>query len=175
MIISIVLPISFIIMLPTQTPRTYRSYEGFFHLLQFEGKVEKSTLTYIIRDFDKDRFDRRKKEMEHLIRKINAEFGENSADIEIKDQYFNMIEKISPQMHIVSLAHQAMKEVGVAPKELPIRGGTDGSHLSFKNLPCPNIFSGGHNFHGRFEYIPVQSMEKAVEVIVKITEKTVDL
>lgn len=172
MINSIRIANQFITMLPRhETPEHTEDYEGFFHLTQFEGKVEKSTLTYIIRDFDKDRFERRKKEIEHLARKINAEFGENSCEAYIVDQYYNMREKIDPEMHIIAVARAAMEEVGVTPKELPIRGGTDGCNLSFKNLPCPNIFSGGHNFHGRFEYIPVQSMEKAVDVIVKIAEK----
>ena len=135
-----------------------------------EGNVETSTLNYIIRDHDRDRFDRRKKEIIHLVNKINAEFGENTASIELKDQYFNMREKVEPLMHIVDIAADAMKAVGVTPKIKPIRGGTDGAQLSFKGLPCPNIFAGGHNFHGRFEYVPVQSMEKATQVIITIIQ-----
>ncbi|MDR0873014.1 MAG: peptidase T [Prevotellaceae bacterium] len=166
----------FITMLPRhETPEHTEDYEGFFHLTQFEGKVELSTLTYIIRDFDRDRFERRKKELEHLVRKINAEYGEGSCDVYIVDQYYNMKEIIEPKQHIIDLAREAMIAADVEVKELPIRGGTDGSQLSYKNLPCPNIFSGGHNFHGRFEFIPIPSMQKAVEVIVKIAEKAVDL
>ena len=165
----------FIAMLPQhETPEYTEDYEGFFHLMQFDGTVELSTLTYIIRDFDHNGFERRKKELEQFVRKINAEYGEETCDIYIVDQYYNMKEVITPQKHIIDLARKAMLAVGVEPKELPIRGGTDGSQLSYKNLPCPNIFSGGHNFHGRYEYIPVQSMKKTVEVIVKIAEMAVE-
>jgi tripeptide aminopeptidase len=161
----------FVGMLPRhETPEHTQDYEGFFHLTNMEGTVEKTTLSYIIRDHDRDRFERRKKEIQHLVNKINAEFGENTANIEIKDQYYNMREKIEPVMHIIDLAFEAMKEVGVTPNVKPIRGGTDGARLSFEGLPCPNIFAGGHNFHGRFEYLPVQSMEKAMQVVVKIAE-----
>jgi len=161
----------FVGMLPRhETPEHTEGYEGFFHLTNMEGTVEKTTLSYIIRDHDRDRFDRRKKEFEHLVHKINAEFGENTATLDMKDQYYNMREKIEPVMHIIDLAFEAMKQVGVTPSVKPIRGGTDGARLSFDGLPCPNIFAGGHNFHGRFEYVPVQSMEKAMQVIVKIVE-----
>jgi tripeptide aminopeptidase len=161
----------FISMLPRhETPEHTEGYEGFYHLMGMEGNVEKTTLNYIIRDHDRDRFERRKKEMQHLVNKINAEFGENTATVELKDQYYNMREKVEPLMHIVDLAATAMKEVGITPNIKPIRGGTDGSQLSFKGLPCPNIFAGGHNFHGRFEYVPVQSMEKATQVIVTIVK-----
>jgi len=161
----------FVGMLPRhETPEHTEGYEGFFHLTNMEGTVEKTTLSYIIRDHDRDRFDRRKKEFEHLVHKINAEFGENTATLDMKDQYYNMREKIEPVMHIIDLAFEAMKQVGVTPSVKPIRGGTDGARLSFEGLPCPNIFAGGHNFHGRFEYVPVQSMEKAMQVIVKIVE-----
>ena len=173
MINSIRIANQFISMLPRhETPKHTEDYEGFFHLTQFNGNVEQTTLTYIIRDFDKKHFENRKKEMEHLVRKINTEFGEGTCEIHIADQYFNMYEKIEQNMRVIELARKAMLDVGVVPKELPIRGGTDGAQLSFKGLLCPNIFSGGHNFHGRYEYIPVQSMEKAVEVIVKIAEMT---
>ncbi|MBP6609724.1 MAG: peptidase T [Paludibacter sp.] len=159
-------------MLPRhETPEHTEKYEGFYHLVGMEGTVEKSSLTYIIRDHDRDRFERRKKEMLHLVSKINAEFGTNSATIEMRDQYFNMREKVEPVMHIVDLAFEAMEAVGVKPNVKPIRGGTDGSRLSYEGLPCPNIFAGGHNFHGRFEFVPVQSMQKAMMVIVKIAEK----
>lgn len=158
-------------MLPRhETPEHTEGYEGFYHLTSMEGNVEKTTLTYIIRDHDRDRFEKRKKEVQHLVNKINAEFP-NCAVLELRDQYYNMREKIEPVMHIVDIAEEAMKAAGVAPKVKAIRGGTDGSQLSFKGLPCPNIFAGGHNFHGRFEYVPIPSMEKAVDVVLKIVEK----
>jgi len=158
-------------MLPRhETPEHTENYEGFYHLVGMEGTVEKSSLSYIIRDHDRDRFDRRKKEIAHLVNKINSEFGEGTATLELRDQYYNMREKVEPVMHIVDLAFEAMEAVGVKPNVKPIRGGTDGARLSFEGLPCPNIFAGGHNFHGRFEYVPIQSMEKAMMVIVKIAE-----
>jgi len=158
-------------MLPRhETPEHTEGYEGFYHITNIEGTVEKTTLNCLIRDHDRDKFERRKKELQHLVNKINAEFGENTAIIELKDQYYNMREKIEPVMYIIDIASQAMKEVGVTPKISPIRGGTDGARLSYMELPCPNIFAGGHNFHGRFEYIPIPSMEKAMMVIVKIAE-----
>ncbi len=158
----------FVIMLPRwETPEHTEGYEGFYHLISMEGTVEKTVLTYIIRDHDRDRFERRKKELEHLTRKINNEFP-NCCSIEIKDQYYNMREKIEPVMHIIDVAEQAMRNEGVEPKVQPIRGGTDGAQLSFKGLPCPNIFAGGLNFHGRYEYVPIPSMEKATAVIVEI-------
>lgn len=168
MINSIRIANQFIIMLPRwETPEHTEGYEGFYHLIGIEGSVEKTVLTYIVRDHDRDRFERRKKELEHLARKINNEFPD-CASIELKDQYYNMREKIEPVMHIVDIAEQAMKNVGVAPKVQPIRGGTDGAQLSFKGLPCPNIFAGGLNFHGRFEFAPISSLEKATDVIVEI-------
>lgn len=158
----------FVIMLPRwETPEHTEGYEGFYHLVGMEGTVESTTLTYIIRDHDRDRFERRKKELEHLARKINNEFPD-CCTIEITDQYYNMREKIEPVMYIVDIARQAMENVGVTPKVQPIRGGTDGAQLSFKGLPCPNIFAGGLNFHGRYEFVPVQSMQKAMDVIVEI-------
>ena len=161
----------FATMLPRhETPEHTEGYEGFYHLVAMQGTVEESTLSYIIRDHDRDRFERRKKEMLHLLNKINAEFGDGTADIELKDQYYNMREKVEPVIHIVELAKKSMIEAGIKPNIKPIRGGTDGSRLSFEGLPCPNIFAGGHNFHGRFEYLPVQSMEKAMQVIIKIVE-----
>jgi tripeptide aminopeptidase len=161
----------FISMLPRhETPEHTEGYEGFYHLTSMKGEVEESVLNYIIRDHDKDRFERRKKEMLHLVNKINAEFGAETAVLELKDQYYNMLEKIKPVMHIVDLAYKAMEQAGVKPNVKPIRGGTDGARLSFEGLPCPNIFAGGHNFHGRFEYVPVQSMEKAKEVIINIVK-----
>ena len=168
MVNSIRMANQFILMLPRwETPEHTEGYEGFYHLVQIEGDVEKTTLTYIIRDHDRDRFERRKKELEHLVRKTNNEFPD-SCTIEIKDQYYNMREKIEPVMHIIEIAEQAMKDAGVTPKVQPIRGGTDGAQLSFKGLPCPNIFAGGLNFHGRFEFVPIPSMEKARDVIVEI-------
>ncbi|MBI9061214.1 MAG: peptidase T [Marinilabiliaceae bacterium] len=158
-------------MLPRhETPEHTDGYEGFYHLMSFNGDVEKSEMLYIVRDFKRDRFEDRKVEMEHLIRKVNAEYGEGTAILEIKDQYYNMREKIEPVMYVVDYAEQAMKEVGITPIIKPIRGGTDGARLSFMGLPTPNIFAGGHNFHGRFEFVSVQSMEKAVAVILKISE-----
>ncbi len=160
----------FIIMLPRwETPEHTEGYEGFYHLTSIEGNVEKTSLTYIIRDHDRDRFERRKKEFEHLVRKINHEYPD-CASLEIKDQYFNMREMIEPVSYIVEIAEEAMRRAGVTPKVVAIRGGTDGAQLSFKGLPCPNIFAGGLNFHGRFEFVPIRSMEKATEVIVQIAE-----
>jgi peptidase T len=164
----------FISMLPRhETPEHTEKYEGFYHLVGMQGDVEQSTLSYIIRDHNHQRFESRKKEMEHLVRKINSEFGD-VATIEIRDQYYNMREKIEPVMHVIDIAFSAMEAVGVKPNVKPIRGGTDGAQLSFKGLPCPNIFAGGMNFHGRYEYIPIPSMEKAMMVIVKIAELVAD-
>ena len=159
---------NFLQMLPRwETPEHTEGYEGFYHLVGIEGNVEQTTLTYIIRDHDRNRFESRKREIEHLVRKTNTEYP-GCCTVEIKDQYYNMREKIEPVMHIIDYVKEAMLEAGVTPKVQPIRGGTDGAQLSFKGLPCPNIFAGGENFHGRFEYVPVQSMEKAVDVIVNI-------
>ena len=160
----------FVIMLPRwETPEHTEDYEGFYHLVSMEGTVEKTVLTYIIRDHDRDRFARRKKELEHLARKINHEFPD-CCSLEIKDQYYNMREKIEPVKYIVDIAEEAMRLAGVTPKVQPIRGGTDGAQLSFKGLPCPNIFAGGLNFHGRYEFVPIPSMEKAEQVIVEIVK-----
>lgn len=168
MINSMRIAVQYAIMLPRwETPEHTEGYEGFYHLTSIEGTVEKTVLTYIIRDHDRDRFERRKKELEHLARKINKEFP-GCAEIAIRDQYFNMREKIEPVMHIVNLAEEAMRAAGVDPIVVPIRGGTDGAQLSFKGLPCPNIFAGGLNFHGRYEFVPIPSMEKATRVIVEI-------
>ena len=168
MINSLRVAIQYAIMLPRwETPEHTEGYEGFYHLISCEGSVEETTLSYIIRDYDRDRFERRKKEFEHLVRKINREFPD-CASLEIKDQYYNMREKIEPVMHIVDLAEEAMKNVGVTPVVVPVRGGTDGARLSFEGLPCPNIFAGGLNFHGRYEFVPIASMVKARDVIVEI-------
>ena len=159
------------VMLPRfQTPEHTQGYEGFYHLIGMEGTVEETTLSYIIRDHDRTLFEYRKRELEHLVRKINTEYGEGTAEIEIRDQYYNMREKIEPVMHIIDLAKEAMESVGVTPVVKPIRGGTDGARLSFEGLPCPNIFAGGENFHSRYEYLPISSMKKAMEVILKIIQ-----
>ncbi len=170
MINALLVANQYVSMLPRwETPANTEGYEGFYHLVDMKGSVEEASLVYIIRDHDRERFESRKREMQHQAAKINAEFGD-ILTIEITDQYFNMREKVEPVMHIVELAFKAMQEAGVAPKVKPIRGGTDGSQLSFKGLPCPNIFTGGHNFHGRYEFIPVQSMEKSMMTVVKIAE-----
>lgn len=155
-----------------ETPEHTEGRQGFFHLTEIKGDVEETTLKYIIRDHDKDHFKARKEVMEKLALDINTQYGREVIKIAIKDQYFNMGEKIEPVMHIIDIAEEAMRAVDVEPIIKPIRGGTDGAQLSYMGLPCPNIFAGGHNFHGRYEYIPVESMQKAVAVIVKIAEIT---
>ena len=161
----------FCAMLPAhETPEHTEGYEGFYHLISFNGDVEQTTVAYIIRDHDRARFESRKKKIERFVSEINAEYGEGTATLELRDQYYNMREKIEPVMHIIDTAFAAMEAVGVKPNVKPIRGGTDGAQLSFKGLPCPNIFAGGLNFHGRYEFVPIQNMEKAMNVIVKIAE-----
>ena len=159
-------------MLPAdETPGTTEGYQGFYHLLSVEGNVEKATLSYIIRDHDRERFEDRKRFIENCVEMMNEKYGEGTVTAEVKDQYYNMKEKIEPDaMHVIDLVLRAMQETGIAPKVRPIRGGTDGAQLSFKGLPCPNIFAGGINFHGPYEFVPIQSMEKAMQVIVKICE-----
>ena len=160
------------VMLPRfQTPEHTQGYEGFYHLIGMSGTVEETTLSYIIRDHNRTQFEYRKRELEHLVRKINTEYGEGTAEIEMRDQYYNMREKIEPVMHIIDLAKEAMTAVGVTPLVKPIRGGTDGARLSFEGLPCPNIFAGGENFHSRYEYLPIPSMEAAMHVILEIIKK----
>ena len=160
------------VMLPRwETPEHTQGYEGFYHLIGMNGTVEETTLSYIIRDHDRARFESRKRELEHLVRKVNREYGEGTAEIEMRDQYYNMREKIEPVMHIVELAKSAMESVEITPVVKPIRGGTDGARLSFEGLPCPNIFAGGENFHSRYEYLPIPSMEKAYEVILEIVKR----
>ncbi len=160
------------VMLPRwETPEHTQGYEGFYHLVGMNGTVEETTLSYIIRDHDRGRFESRKRELEHLVRKINREYGEGTAEIEMRDQYYNMREMIEPVMHIVDLAKEAMTAVGVTPNVKPIRGGTDGARLSFEGLPCPNIFAGGENFHSRYEYLPIPSLEAAMKVILEIVKK----
>ena len=171
MINSIRVANRFMSMLPAdEAPEHTEGYEGFYHLIGITGEVEQTTVSYIIRDHDRTRFEERKKEMERLVAKINEEYGPNTATLELRDQYYNMREQIEPVMHIIDTAFAAMKAVGVEPRVKAIRGGTDGAQLSFKGLPCPNIFAGGLNFHGRYEFVPIQNMEKAMNVIVKIAE-----
>lgn len=171
MINSIRVANRFIAMLPShETPEHTEGYEGFYHVTSFNGSVEKTTVSYIIRDHSRDRFESRKREFQHLVNKINAEYGEGTAVLELHDQYYNMREKIEPAMYIIDIAKQAFREAGVEPEVKAIRGGTDGAQLSFRGLPCPNIFAGGMNMHGRFEYVPIPSMEKAMMVVVRIAE-----
>ena len=153
-----------------ETPEHTQDRQGFFHLYSVKGEVDSTELQYIIRDHDKEHFEARKEMMLKLADELNSQLGEPRVSVEIKDQYFNMREKIEPVMHIVAIAEKAMQQAGIKPLIKPIRGGTDGSQLSFKGLPCPNIFAGGHNFHGRFEYVPVESIQKAIEVIVHIAQ-----
>ncbi len=170
MVNSIRVANQFIQMLPRwETPEHTEGYEGFYHLIGIDGSVEQTVLTYIIRDHDRSRFESRKREIGHLCRKTNMEYP-GCCSVEIKDQYYNMREKIEPVMHIIDIAEKAMREAGVTPKVQPIRGGTDGAQLSFKGLPCPNIFAGGENMHGRYEYVSVRSMEKATDVIFNIAK-----
>ena len=154
-----------------ETPEETQGYEGFYHLVGMSGTVEETTLSYIIRDHDRARFEQRKQTVQAIIRHINAEYGEGTVEADIRDQYYNMREKIEPVMHIIDLAKEAMKAVGVTPIVKPIRGGTDGARLSFEGLPCPNIFAGGENFHSRSEYIPIKSLEAARDVILEIVKK----
>ena len=153
-----------------ETPEHTQDRQGFFHLYSVTGEVDSTQLQYIIRDHDKEHFEARKEMMLKLADELNSQLGEPCVSVEIKDQYFNMREKIEPVMHIVNIAQKAMQQAGIKPLIKPIRGGTDGSQLSFKGLPCPNIFAGGHNFHGRFEYVPVESIQKAIEVIINIAQ-----
>ena len=153
-----------------ETPEHTQDRQGFFHLYSVKGEVDSTQLQYIIRDHDKEHFEARKEMMLKLADELNSQLGEPRVSVEIKDQYFNMREKIEPVMHIVAIAEKAMEQAGIKPLIKPIRGGTDGSQLSFKGLPCPNIFAGGHNFHGRYEYVPVESIQKAIEVIVNIAQ-----
>lgn len=153
-----------------ERPEYTEEYEGFVHLTKMNGTVESASIEYIIRDHDRKKFEHKKEFMSKACQFINSKYPTGSAVLELKDQYYNMREKVEPVIHIVDIARQAMEDVGVKPVVVPIRGGTDGSRLSYMGLPCPNIFAGGHNFHGRFEYIPIESMEKSVQVILKIIE-----
>jgi tripeptide aminopeptidase len=155
---------------PEQRPEHTTGYEGFFHLTSFEGGVSETKLEFIIRDHDLTKFEAKKNLMREICNLVSLKYGAGTVNLEMKDQYFNMKQKVEPVKYIVDIAEQAMIEVGVKPKVKAIRGGTDGAQLSWKGLPCPNIFAGGHNFHGPYEFVPVQSMQKAVEVIVRIAE-----
>ncbi len=156
----------------TDIPETTEGYQGFYHLLNIDSRTEEAKLSYLIRDHDRERFEDRKHFMEQCAGKMNQKYGEGTVRIEIKDQYFNMKEKIDPNMHVIDVVLHAMQECSVAPKVVPIRGGTDGAQLSFRGLPCPNIFAGGVNFHGPHEFVSIQVMEKAMQVIIKICELT---
>lgn len=167
------LAVEFAAMLPAdQTPETTEGYEGFFHLIGMHTNTELASLSYIIRDHDRQRFEARKRLVAECVDKINEKYGDGTATVEIKDQYYNMKEKIDPNMHVIDIVLRAMQESGVSPRVEPIRGGTDGAQLSFKGLPCPNIFAGGVNFHGPHEFVSIQVMEKVVKTIVKIAEIT---
>ncbi|MEO4006012.1 peptidase T [Flavobacterium sp. CAU 1735] len=179
MINSMLLANKFISKLPKhETPQETKGYEGFFHVTGINGSIEETKVELIIRDHDRKKFEKRKKAVEKIADKINKkfakQFGGPIVSCEIKDSYYNMREKVEPVIHIVEVAEKAMKELGIKPIIKPIRGGTDGCQLSYMGLPCPNIFAGGHNFHGKYEYVPVESMQKAVDVIVKIAELTAE-
>ena len=158
----------------TEIPETTEGYEGFYHLLGIESRCEEAKLDYIIRDHDRDKFEDRKRFMEGIAKKMNEKYGEGTVSIELHDQYYNMKEKIDPNMHVIDIVLKAMEKSGVKPKVEPIRGGTDGAQLSFRGLPCPNIFAGGVNFHGPYEFVSIQVMHKAVEVIVNICALTAE-
>ncbi|MFA4045630.1 peptidase T [Prevotella sp. PCHR] len=162
-------------MLPAdETPETTEGYQGFYHLLGIESNIESAKMSYIIRDHDRDRFEERKNFIKECVKEMNNKYGEGTVSADVKDQYYNMKEKIDPNMHVIDIVLKAMQDCDVPPKVEPIRGGTDGAQLSFKGLPCPNIFAGGVNFHGPFEFVSIQVMEKAMQVIVKICELTAE-
>lgn len=168
-----VLATEFAQLLPAdERPETTEGYQGFYHLLGIESNVEQAKLSYIIRDHDRERFEDRKRFVQRCADQMNETYGEGTVIAEIKDQYYNMKEKIDPQMHVIDLVLHAMQDCCVAPKVKPIRGGTDGAQLSFKGLPCPNIFAGGVNFHGPYEFVSIQSMKQAMQVIIRICELT---
>ena len=168
---SILIAMEFQGMLPVhETPDNTENYEGFSHLNDMSGDVEKTLLNYIIRDHSLDKFNAKKDRFNKIAEYLNEKYGEGTVKIELKDSYYNMKEKILPHMHIIETAQQAMKNIGLEPEIVPIRGGTDGARLSYMGLPCPNLCTGGHNYHGRYEYIPVQSMEKVVELLIEIVK-----
>ncbi len=171
MINSMMIAMELHAMLPVnERPEYTEGYEGFYMLMSFNGTVEETDLLYIIRDHDMAKFRKKNELMQNVVEFLNKKYGENTVEMDLKDQYYNMKEKVEPVKHIVDRVEAAMKELGIKPKIKAIRGGTDGSRLSYMGLPTPNIFTGGHNFHGKFEYIPVQSMEKAVQVILKVID-----
>lgn len=166
MVNSMLIAMEFNAMLPVhERPDCTEGYEGFFHLCQMQGDEECSVLKYIIRDHDRAKFERKKAELEAIAAFLNDKYGKDRVILEIKDSYYNMREKIEPHMHIVEAAMQAMRDAGVEPKVVPIRGGTDGAQLSYRGLPCPNLFTGGENYHGRFEYVPIEDMQAAVRTL----------
>jgi tripeptide aminopeptidase len=178
MINSMLLANDFINELPKkEIPQDTKGYEGFFHITGLSGSIEETVLELIIRDHDEKKFKKRKEVIAKITKKMNAkwakQFGSNIVNSEVKDQYYNMKQKVKPVFHIVEIAEKAMKQLDIKPLIKPIRGGTDGCQLSYKGLPCPNIFAGGHNFHGKYEYVPVESIQKATDVIIKIAELTV--
>ena len=167
------LAIEFSEMLPQdETPENTEGYEGFYHLIGIESRCEEAKLNYIIRDHDRDKFENRKKVMENCVKAMNEKYGEGTVEMKMNDQYYNMKEKIDPNIHVIDLVVKAMQEAEVTPLVQPIRGGTDGAQLSFKGLPCPNIFAGGVNFHGPYEFVSIQVMEKAMQVIINISRLT---
>ena len=175
MVNASLLAAEFIGLLPQdETPETTEGYQGFYHLTGITSQTEQARLSYIIRDHDRDRFEERKRFIQNAVAQMNERYGEGTVVCELRDQYYNLKEKIDPQMHVIDLVLHAMQAVGIAPKVKPIRGGTDGAQLSFRGLPCPNIFAGGVNFHGPYEFVSIQSMEKAMQLIVKICELTAD-
>lgn len=168
---ALLMAIEFNAMLPVnERPEFTQDYEGFYHLMKFEGNVEHAMIQYIIRDHDRTKFEAKKQFFKECTEFMNRRYGSGTFSLEIKDQYYNMRERVEPVFHVVETARQAMEALGIEPKVVPIRGGTDGARLSYMGLPCPNIFAGGHNFHGKFEYVPLESMLKATEVILKICE-----
>lgn len=173
MINSLLVANEYVSLLPSnETPGTTEGYEGFYHLIGMEGEVEHTVLSYIVRDHDREKFEARKQALQDYAAQLNQKYGEGTVCVELKDQYYNMRQQVEPLMHIIDIAFAAMQEAGVTPKVKAIRGGTDGAQLSFKGLPCPNIFAGGLNFHGRYEFVPIPSIEKAMKVVVKIAELT---
>lgn len=165
------LAVEFAGMMPgDETPETTEGYQGFYHLLGIRSNVEEARLNYIIRDHDRGKFEDRKRFILRCAEQMNVAYGEGTVSVEVKDQYYNMKEKIDPQMHVIDVILHAMQDCGVAPRVKPIRGGTDGAQLSFRGLPCPNLFAGGVNFHGPYEFVSIQSMEKAMQVIVRVCE-----
>lgn len=175
MINAVLIANRFIAALPAdEVPEKTEGYEGFFHLHKISGNVDGASIEYIVRDHDFEKFQGRKALLNQIASDLNAELGKDLIAVEIKDQYFNMKEKVEPKMHIIEIAKEVMEDLNIKPIIKPIRGGTDGSQLSYMGLPCPNIFAGGHNFHGRYEYVPVESILKASEVIVGIASKVAD-